>query len=297
MLSKKDIQKELGKNILIVPFETNNIKDNSINLCASKLVWSTVTFSYIQIDNQFFLPNEVNNGLKETYIYKGESCVIIDSEGNELILFPPHATVLIETVEVLATGENIGGTCHSKVGIAAKGLAHIGTMMGPNFAGHCLVPIHNITDRIITLKVNTSFMSVVFNYLDTPVDEKNATIGGHIDKFSTLGVQMTEKQLTELNADWKSDFSEIKNKMLTQPTYIEYKKNLHYKKIRRFFSKSNLITFLIFICLLGLLYCVAFSLDRALNVNIWEERYWDIIGAGLILYAFQLYFSFRNIKK
>ena len=42
MLSKKDIERELGKGIAIVPFSATNVKDNSVNLTASKYAWGTV---------------------------------------------------------------------------------------------------------------------------------------------------------------------------------------------------------------------------------------------------------------
>ena len=40
MFSKSDINKELGKGINIYPFNEKNIKENSINLTASKYAWS-----------------------------------------------------------------------------------------------------------------------------------------------------------------------------------------------------------------------------------------------------------------
>ena len=43
MLSKFDIQKELGKEICVFPLDLSNIKENSINLCAGKFAWSMAT--------------------------------------------------------------------------------------------------------------------------------------------------------------------------------------------------------------------------------------------------------------
>ena len=43
MLSKFDIQKELGKGICLFPLNLENIKENSINLCAGDYAWSMST--------------------------------------------------------------------------------------------------------------------------------------------------------------------------------------------------------------------------------------------------------------
>ena len=46
MLSRIDIENELGKGINIVPFNRENIKENSINLSASEYAWSLNGGSY-----------------------------------------------------------------------------------------------------------------------------------------------------------------------------------------------------------------------------------------------------------
>ena len=49
MLSRRDIEKELGKGINIVPVIRENFKENSINLTASKNAWTMGNLSLIHI--------------------------------------------------------------------------------------------------------------------------------------------------------------------------------------------------------------------------------------------------------
>ena len=54
MLSRRDIEKELGKGINVFPLQKDNIKENSINLTASTYAWTlgTATIHWLG-DNKF----------------------------------------------------------------------------------------------------------------------------------------------------------------------------------------------------------------------------------------------------
>lgn len=97
---------------------------------------------------------------------------------------------MIETEDVLGVENNIGGTYHSKVGLVSQGLGHIGTMLGPNFSGHSLIAIHNVSKEVLTIKVGDTFVSAVFNYLNTAIYTNNATKNGYLEKLSELGIQL-----------------------------------------------------------------------------------------------------------
>jgi len=296
MLSKIDIQKELGKGIAVVPFNENNIKDNSINLSAGKFAWSTVDHNYYYNDSKnddiiFGSEEEIPKNKRAHYktrlISCGNSTVISQGKQKVILLFP-HATTYVETLEVLSTGGNIGGTCHSKVGTSATGIGHIGTMMGPNFSGNCFVPLHNPTDKLLTLKVGETFMSVVFNHLDTPIHETNATTGGHTDKFAALGIHASDSELSELNQDWKRSHKTVVEHMNNDKNYSDYKKSLFRHRVASLFSKKNIITAIVLVLIFIGLSVLASYIDKKNGTAIWSDRFWTVMAAGVIVYLLQL---------
>lgn len=204
-----------------------------------------------------------------------------------MLLFP-HSVTYIETLEVLSTGPNIGGTCHSKVGVASLGVGHIGTIMGPNYSGNCFVPLHNPTDHVIVLSVGDTFMSVVFNYLDTPMQEMNATIGGHTDKFSTLGIHATQEETSKLNEDWKRSHQEICKKMKNDAKYIEFRHQMRKQWFFSLFSKRRLLVGVIIAVVCVGLALMAGYVDKIHGNTIWSDRYWTVMAAGVVMYILQL---------
>ncbi len=97
-------------------------------------------------------------------------------------------------------------------------------MMGPGYTGHMLVSLHNGTDKVIALKVGSTFVSVTFCYLKTKTPRTSATISGHVDKFCDLGLQLDESKREELTQDWKCTVVGIKDKMLETTTYKDLAK-------------------------------------------------------------------------
>lgn len=296
MLSKRDIQRELGKGIAIVPFKEENLKDNSINLSAGNYAWGTISHEYYYNTGKnggplYFLEEEIplseRKHYKARYIQAGNS-VIVNHGHRKVILLFPHTTTYVETLEVLSTSGNIGGTCHSKVGTAAQGIGHIGTMMGPNYSGNCFVPLHNPTDKLIELPVGETFMSVVFNYLDTPVRERNATTGGHTDKFSSLGIHATMEELNDLNQDWKRSHKAVVEMMNADNNFKQFKKHLLRQRISRVFSKRNIITGCALIAVFVLLAVLAAYVDGKNGTTVWSDRFWTVMAAGIVVYILQI---------
>ena len=298
MLSKYDIRKELGYGLAVVPFIEDNLKENSINLSASKYAWTSVSGNYFFVDELNWplyireedIPNEKKNRYILKHIGKGDSAVINKGGKEEIILFP-HSTTYVETLEVLSTNGKIGGTCHSKVGTAAEGIGHIGTMMGPNYSGHCFVPLHNPTDSIIELAVGDTFMSVVFNYLDTPLEERNATTGAHTDKFASLGIHASREVLEVLNQDWKRLHQTVVEKLKMDPAFLQFKQRLKRQKRSKFFTKKNVLLVCIILIVMIVLGILAQFLDSRNGTNLWGDRYWSVLGAGLIVSIFQYIFD------
>lgn len=80
MLSKFDIQKELGKEICVFPLDLNNIKENSINLCTGNFAWSMATrevfYSEKENDkNRRFSLTEDSEHCISVKIEKGKSAI------------------------------------------------------------------------------------------------------------------------------------------------------------------------------------------------------------------------------
>lgn len=290
MLSKYDILKELGKGISIFPLKECNIKENSINLSASKFSWATTSCDiYIDEDevdkNKKFSLTQDETHNKKISIVKNNSAVIKDCK-NEYIILLPLSTTLIETQEVLSTNSYIGGTYHSKVGMVSKGLGHIGTMVGPNFSGDSLIAVHNTSQNLIVIKVGETFVSVVFHYLNTSYEPINPTISGHTEKFAELGLKVSEDDLVILNEDWKKRFEEVSYKMCQSDDYVRLQKKLkeqQNKKIKKYFCKKNIFVSIFAIILLVGLFIVAQVVDNHSGNTLWTDRYINVGCSGIII--------------
>ncbi|MBD2532344.1 hypothetical protein H6G97_23305 [Nostoc flagelliforme FACHB-838] len=137
-LSDQDIKRELGRDILIYPFNESNLKGASYNLTASKLAWK---------------------------IQDGESAY---DSSVERIIIPKNSTVLIQTNEAIWVSKRITGTYHSKVGWVSQGIGHIGTTLDPDYIGNSLIAVHNHSDKSVHLKPETdTFVSLMFYYVKT----------------------------------------------------------------------------------------------------------------------------------
>ena len=294
MLSKIDILKELSNGIVVFPLDKNNIKENSLNICAGQFAWATESATIYccnqekNKDKRFSLTKDDTHNI-EIKIEKGLSCVNTDNQNNKYLILLPLATTLIETKEVLSLGSNIGGTYHSKVGQVSKGLGHIGTMVGPNFSGDSLIAIHNISKNLVVLKEGESFVSVVFHYLDTPYTQLNPTTSGHTDKFAALGIKATEEELKILNADWKKSFKEVCDKMCASDEFKKIKRELgdeRRKLVKKWFNKKNILIIISTVAVFAGLYCGACALDEVVKKPVWVDRFFNVGFSGVFIFIF-----------
>lgn len=303
MLSKYDIISELGKGINIFPFNEDNLKDNSYNLTASKYAWSNKS-AKLRENNGNFICEELGKRYKkddrEILIEKGKNCVRTIN-GKDYIILLPFSTTLIITEEVLGIGSYIGGTYHSKVGLVSIGLGHIGTMLGPNFCGHSLVAIHNVSEDIIKLDVKETFVSVVFHRLDTNNFDHNTTVSGHTDKYAKFGIL---EHPSELDQDWKRKIDDISYKMKNSDDYKKYKKKHRYMKFKELRSNLSWKNFTIFM-LPFLLFFVAYKVAvigdsklKSLNETPKYVSYLFNVGlSGVGIFIFQFILSFLKPKR
>lgn len=288
MLSRRDIEKELGKGINIVPIIRDNFKENSINLTASQNAWTMGSGTVYWFGGTKFSVHEPTGKKRAKTFSKGSNCVFWDRQGdqhNSYIVLLPHSTTLIETSEVLGVANNIGGALHSKVGLVSKGIGHIGTMLGPGYCGHLLIALHNITDEAIAIKVGSTFVSLSFDYLTTQVMRTSSTVSGHLDKFPELGININEETRSYLTADWKSNIEGIREKMCESEAYKDYKKHIRensWKELKKYISKRNVVAvFVIAVVIIGI-YFGAVMLDKKLESPIWVDRFWNVGFSGII---------------
>ena len=288
MLSRRDIEKELGKGINIFPVIRENFKENSINLTASGNAWTMGSGTVYWFGGTDFRMTETAGKRRAKTFSKGSNCVFWDKQGdqhNSYIVLLPHSTTLIETSEVLGVANNIGGALHSKVGLVSKGIGHIGTMLGPGYCGHLLIALHNITDEAIAIKVGSTFVSLSFDYLTTQVMRTSSTVSGHLDKFPELGININEETRSYLTADWKSNIEGIREKMCESEAYKDYKKHIRensWKELKKYINKRNVVAvFVIAVVIIGI-YFGAVMLDKKLESPIWVDRFWNVGFSGII---------------
>ena len=288
MLSKIDINNELSKGINIYPFNAKNIKENSINLSVSNYAW-TMSTGDVFIDDEGNLSNinyvRNNNNVKKIHLNKGKSAIRKIGKRKYVVLLP-FSTTLIETEEVLAVENYIGGTYHSKVGIVSLGVGHIGTMLGPNFSGHSLIAIHNVSKEPLKIMVGDTFVSVIFSYLNTPIESKNPTKNGHLEKLGEYGIKLTQEDIEYLDEDWKSDVNEVRKIMYKDKKFISYIEDIKRdkkKKRYKYFNKRNFYICMSMIIFFGILYFIAYKLDSSSGNSVWVDRFWTVGFSGIFI--------------
>lgn len=288
MLSRRDIEKELGKGISIYPFNKSNIKENSINVTISDYAWTQGGYSVCWYGDENFRlkkDDDKSSARKTVYFKKGKSAIFDTQDNKKYLILLPHQTTVIETLEVIALGEHIGGAVHSKVGIVAKGIGDTGTMLGPGYCGHLMVSLHNITDDVIALRVGTTFVSLTFDYLNTRVIRTSSTVSSHYDKLLELGIKLNNEDKTYFTEDWKTNLQGIREQMVASDEYKEHvkfiKKN-SWKEFKKYINKRNIIAFGLILTIFILLFCIARYADKQLPNPVWEDRFWNVGCSGMI---------------
>jgi deoxycytidine triphosphate deaminase len=224
-LSDADIRRELGNNILIYPFNENNLKGASYNLTASKLAW------------------RIEDG-KTAY-----------NEPENKIIIPPGSTVLIETNETIWVAKNISGTYHSKVYWVSKGMGHIGTTLDPDYIGASLIAVHNHSKTPIHLtpeKETETFVSLMFHYVKTKSTKPHLNKPGRPEILKQFQVSQDEDNW--LDEPVRNDPERLRAKLKESDAFKNFKKGW----------RENILYFLPYIIsgsltILGLgvyLYCI-----------------------------------------
>ncbi len=297
MLSKRDIYKELGHGINIVPLNIKNIKENSINVTASHYCWTMAEGKVwwcgeaeFHIDNSSIPANKkkqscfFRKGSRAVFSIKGQNDKVI---AKYLILLP-HATTIIETKEVIGLGERIGGAVHSKVGIVSKGIGDTGTMLGPGYCGHLLLSLHNITDDVVAIPLDSTIVSLTFDYLTTPVQRTSATSSSHYDKLLEMGVFLLDKDKLYFSEDWKTNLLATQREMKKTNEYqifVKQQKDESKDAFLKWFSWPRIIAIVVIISLVIGGWFLTNYLDVKFTTDVWSERYWMILIATIVAYV------------
>ena len=168
MLSDRDILKLKDKDIVIYPFNEDDLTPLGYNLNPSGFVVSLKS-------------NEL----------------VDESDGYYEI--QPHDTVLIRTREAVWVSKKIAGTFHSKVGVVSNGFGHISTTLDPNWKGPLLISLNNPTDIVLKLDANKSFVTLILYKLKTPAKKDHDNQSSRIDIVKNLTTEILNNELNESN--------------------------------------------------------------------------------------------------
>lgn len=112
------------------------------------------------------------------------------------IIIPPKTTALIQNYETIWCSKKIAGTYHSKVGLVSKGLGHISTTLDPDYLGISLISVHNHNekDEIQLVIEEDSFVTLVFNYVNTEskIGRGDNHPGDRIDVLNQRGINLSD---------------------------------------------------------------------------------------------------------
>lgn len=304
MLSRRDIEKELGKGISIVPLVEENIKENSINVTISEYAWTQGTGTVCWYGEETFRIKKEGTGARKTFTFgKGKSSIWeVGERGKKrkYLILLPHQTTIVETEEVIGIGNHVGGAVHSKVGVVVQGIGDTGTMLGPGYCGHLMISLHNITDDVVALRVGETFVSLTFDYLTTQVVRTSNTVSSHYDKLFEYGVKLSRDDRNYFLEDWKANFAAIRDRMIESIEYKAYKKKIRrnaWKEFRKYLNKRNVIAAAVTICLFFLLYYLAQKMDSMLQESVWVDRFWNVGCSGFVGSFLIGFYKFLTDKK
>ncbi len=264
MLSNVDIENEIGKGIIIYPFRKHNIRGNSLNLSASSLAWSLRggRISNSACANYTIPDGSVKSG-DEICIPALNSIVFEKASGKKVLIIPANDTALIETEEAISVNSRIGGTYHSKVGVVSQGIGHIGTTLDPLYTGQSLIAIHNHSHKEVEIEVGSTFVSVIFNYLNSKSTYQNTNYHGHVGLLAKLGIQLSVDESSILEEEWKKSRKLLLEKLTESEVYKEHTEKLKKMKNR---DKYLTMTFFKTVCLpvlitLGVMLAIPLAYD------------------------------------
>lgn len=89
MLSKRDIEKELGKGINIVPVIRDNFKENSINLTVSENAWTQSSATVYWYGGESFGLKDTSEKKRLDHSVGGQNANFMSAETAEKLISTP----------------------------------------------------------------------------------------------------------------------------------------------------------------------------------------------------------------
>jgi len=261
VLSEQDIIKTLGKGIkktdegiLIYPFKKDQLVGSSLCLTASKYAYSLHKKRLLgeneeepfRVDqNHFFLPN-------------GD-------------------TVLVYTNESIFISKHFCGSIHSKVGLASKGVGHIGTKVNPNWSGIFSIPLHNLSGSDLRIDTNEVIAYLRFYKLSSESSSlPDLDSSARLDVIPGDHPQELTSWINDRQSLWRKGSKEaLQNALKKDPSLKELWKNEENNYIKsipselnRFFSEYLFVTLPVIILIL------VYLLAEPENINFiaWVKR-------------------------
>lgn len=170
MLRGEEIIGSLGKNIIIHPFNENQLRGTTYNLRVGKYVWLHATSSLDYSTQSKSLPLEG-----------------IPTPTGRRFDIPPGALVSIMTEEVVWVDNTVAGLFHSKVDMVTKGFSHISTTLDPGWIGPLLITMCNYSSRTLLLWQGETFVKLSFHKLSRPTQRKHNNPPGRGDRLGQEG--------------------------------------------------------------------------------------------------------------
>jgi deoxycytidine triphosphate deaminase len=187
MLSDRDIESFLNKEIVIHPYTERNLTPVGYNLNPGNFVYSINSKSLIKITH--------------------------NSKGKPIYKILKHDTVLILTQEAVWVSKKIGGTFHSKVGVVSLGFGHISTTLDPGWAGPLLIALNNPTEQDLELPADKSFVTLIFYKVRTVASRNHDNDPSRSDLLKII----SEETLGRINTSSQNKFlTFISNNKLEQ---------------------------------------------------------------------------------
>jgi deoxycytidine triphosphate deaminase len=141
VLSEQDIIDELGKGILIYPFQKSHLTGSCLALTASSYAYSIKDKKLLDVHSDPNLPEE------------------------KFFILPPRDTVLVWTNESVCINDSFCGSIIARVRLVSKGIGHIGTRVNPNWGGILCITLHNLSDATIQINLGESIAYLRFHKL------------------------------------------------------------------------------------------------------------------------------------
>ncbi len=233
LLSNKDIEKLIDKEIVIEPFDEN---------CLTPVGYDFIVgdFAYSVDDNQLLDPKPSKKE-KTYYIIK------------------PKTTVQLLTKESLWVSKKVAGTFHSKVTLVSQGLSHISTTLDPGWYGPLLITIRNNLKTPYNLDIGKPFVTLVFYEVKTPTEKphdkpeyRKDILSKRLDKKTNKYLKKMEEILgnAQILANFESKVKEA-NQNIFEKVKDSIKKSNKIDLINRIFN-GILIILLILIPIMNL---------------------------------------------